>query len=447
MTAPTQPRRRRRPRRSVAQREQAGIAILAVVTAVAICLTIVNEFGTRTNIDLLQSRNNLDQARASLLARSALNLTDLVLRLQKRLDNAARQFPRLEGVQVTDFADPLMGAFGGDAEQVESAIGVPIADTKGLGVSFGSFGVRITPIDGKVNVNCADGAPAQQKLVRSALEALLFPDAFNPIFETETADGWRRDRKTQIDAILDYIDPNLDRADTPGAPEDYGYENLRDPYKPKNRKIDTVSELKLVRGVDARFWTLFGSAFRVAGECKINLRAVDDPKIVAALITLAARANDPAANDLNNVWALSNLVIQAKQLGFYFNDVAAFTSFVKDPAAALLGLGGDGAGGTGGTGTGGTGTGTGASPITLPPGLQGVELEAAKLNQIVAAGPIRLYEVEVYGEVARGGILNPLRRTIRATWDQDFVLQQSRVKDKLPAGRNRNGAWLYLREE
>jgi hypothetical protein len=83
----------------------------------------------------------------------------------------------------------------------------------------------------------------------------------------------------------------------------------------------------------------------------------------------------------------------------------------------------------------------------LPPGLQGVELEAAKLNQIVAAGPIRLYEVEVYGEVARGGILNPLRRTIRATWDQDFVLQQSRVKDKLPAGRNRNGAWLYLREE
>jgi hypothetical protein len=370
-----------------------------------------------------------------------------VLRLQKRLDNAARQFPQLEGVQVTDFADPLMGAFGGDAEQVESAIGVPIADTKGLGVSFGSFGVRITPIDGKVNVNCADGAPAQQKLVRSALEALLFPDAFNPIFETETADGWRRDRKTQIDAILDYIDPNLDRADTPGAPEDYGYENLRDPYKPKNRKIDTVSELKLVRGVDARFWTLFGSAFRVAGECKINLRAVDDPKIVAALITLAARANDPAANDLNNVWALSNLVIQAKQLGFYFNDVAAFTSFVKDPAAALLGLGGDGAGGTGGTGTGGTGTGTGASPITLPPGLQGVELEAAKLNQIVAAGPIRLYEVEVYGEVARGGILNPLRRTIRATWDQDFVLQQSRVKDKLPAGRNRNGAWLYLREE
>ena len=69
-----------------------------------------------------------------------------------------------------------------------------------------------------------------------------------------------------------------------------------------------------------------------------------------------------------------------------------------------------------------------------------------KLNAIAKAGPARVYEVEVYGEVARGGALNPLRRTIRGTWDQEFLIQNSRVRDKFKAGQNK-GTWLYLREE
>ncbi|MEZ4401703.1 MAG: type II secretion system protein GspK [Kofleriaceae bacterium] len=418
------------------------MAILAVVTAVAICMVIVNEFGTRTTIDMLQARNNLDQMRAELLARSSLNLTDLVLRLQRRLDNAAASVPQLEGIQITDFADSLMAAFGGDAEQVEAAIGVPIADTKGLGVSIGSFGVRLTPIDGKININCAASRDAAQlALVRRSLEALFYPNAFDPVFQEADSEGWRRDRKTQVDALMDYVDPNFDRADTPGAPEDYGYEGLRDPYKAKNRAIDSVAELKLVRGVDDRLWTLFGSAFRVAGDCKINLRARDDAKIIAGLITLAAKPNDPVANDLNMVWTIANLVLQAKQYGFYFNDVGSFVEFVKDPAAAFAGLAGD-ASGQGGS--------TGATPPipNLPPGLTGIELDAAKLNQIAASTPVRVYDVEVYGEVARGGILNPLRRTLHATWDQELVLSRTtRVQPKLPPGKNSRGGWLYLREE
>ncbi|MBK9030096.1 MAG: general secretion pathway protein GspK [Myxococcales bacterium] len=412
------------------------MAILAVVTAIAICMVIVNDFGTRTSIDMLQARNNLDQMRAHFLARSSLNLTDLVLRLQKRVDGVEQ----LRGIQITDYADMFIAAFGGDAEQVEGAIGLSATDTKGLGTSIGTFGVRITPIDGKINVNCAAAqAPAQQNLVRKALQALLYPNAFDPVFEEEDGEGWRRDRATQIDAIIDYVDPNLDRGEARSGAEDYGYEGLRDQYKAKNGPIDSVAELKLVRGVDDRFWALFGSTFRVAGACKINLRAVDDPKILAAIITLAAKDNDPVARDLNMVWTIATLALKMKELGSGFQDTASFVRFVKDPAAEVAAMtGADSADGT-----------TGAAPpplIQLPPGLTGIELDQRRVDEIAAAGTLRVYDVEVYGEVTRGGVLNPLRRTIRGTWDQDTVLQQSRVRTKLPPGRN-NGAWLYLREE
>lgn len=434
-----------RRRRAYSRREKSGMAILMVVTAIAICMVIVNEFGTRTNVDTLQARNDLDQMRAHFLARSALDVTDLVLRLQKRLDDAARDHPDfgLDGIQITDYADTLMGAFGGTPEEVEGAVGLSIGEAKGLGSDIGSFGVHITPIDGKINLNCAAaGSPARTKLVRGALEALLYPPAFDPIFEEPDAEGWRRDRKTQIEAIMDYIDPNFDRADTPGAPEDYGYEGLKDKYKAKNHAIDSVDELKLVRGVDDRFWSLFGRAFRVTGECEINLRALDDPMIIAALITLApADQNDPLVHDFGVVWTIANLVISAKQFGIAFTDSGQFVEFVKDPAAAFQTL------------TDPANLPAGGAPAQLPTnlpqlpaGVTGINLDKRELDKIAKSKPVRLYDVEVYGEVARGGFLNPLRRTIHATWDQEFVLQQSRIRPKFPSGRN-NGAWLYLREE
>src|SRR5690606_12324134 len=112
----------------------------------------------------------------------------------------------LEGVQITDFADPLMAAFGGDEEQVQAAIGLSMSQTKGLGSDIGTFGVRITPIDGKINVNCT--SMGDVALLARSIQSLIYPAAFDPIFEEPDADGWRRDRRTQVASIIDYIDDN-----------------------------------------------------------------------------------------------------------------------------------------------------------------------------------------------------------------------------------------------
>ena len=50
--------------------------------------------------------------------------------------------------------------------------------------------------------------------------------------------------------FIDYVDKNTQRLHDTGTTEDYGYESLKDPYKPKNNYIDSIGELKLVRGVE-----------------------------------------------------------------------------------------------------------------------------------------------------------------------------------------------------
>jgi hypothetical protein len=448
-------------RRRVGKRQH-GVAMLAVITAVAICLVIVNEFGTSTTIDMMQSRNNLDQMRAHYLSRSSLNITELIIRLQRRLENGAKQargnpmlaaLGNLEGVQITDFADPLMAAFGGDAEQVQSAIGLSMSQTKGLGSDIGTFGVRITAVDGKINVNCADSDNNQTGLLVRSLQSLLYPPAFDPIFEEPDADGWRRDRKTQIGAIIDYIDHDQIKVDIQddkpferggGGPEDYGYENLKDTYKPKNNKLDSVAELKLVRGVDDRFWTLFGNAFRVQGSCKVNLRGLDDAKVAAAVIALSAEnKDDQGLRNPANLWALANLVVQAPQFGFYFTGdegYETFATFVSDPQAAFAGFA---AGGENGQ------SGQPAAPplgLNIPPDLRGVKIKVDDLKKVATTDAIQNYQVEAWGEVTRPPFL-PARRTLRASWNQEITNQQKRKNALTGAESSPKGNWLYLREE
>src|SRR5262249_60160191 len=112
------------------------VALVAVMLAIAIVLVFANEFGTSTSVGLMAAANYRDQMRAHFLARSAINLSELVIRVQQRLDNI-KQLADL-GIRVTDFADQVLLAFCGNPEQVQSMIGFSSSDVKGLGVDIGT---------------------------------------------------------------------------------------------------------------------------------------------------------------------------------------------------------------------------------------------------------------------------------------------------------------------
>jgi hypothetical protein len=434
------PARRKRAR-------QRGVALVAVMIAIAITLVISNEFGTSTSGDLMAAANYRDQMRSHFLARSALSLSELVIRVQQRIDNV--QQLRDAGIRITDFADQVLLAFCGNAEEVQAAIGLSSSEAKGLGADVGTCGItgQITTDDDKLNLNCANGnVQTTSKYLKSELDALIYFPAYDPVFEDPDAEGYRRDRATQAAAIIDYIDADSQHVHDFGTTEDYGYENLKDHYRAKNNYIDSLGELRLVRGVDDRFWSLFGPAFTVYGGCQINVSAVSNSQLIAAILYLSAKnPNDPVLQDPVRLFGLAGLIAKAKQFGMSFTKAEDFAAFVKDPAAQLGTL----------AGKSGTLAGSAASAAITSgiPGLSGgpklgLELDIAKLKQIVSAGPRRTYRVEAWGEIERkqkmadgSPVFPPIRTTITGVWDTKVIPQNAR-KPPVP-----KGAWVFQRED
>ncbi|HWU91057.1 MAG TPA: hypothetical protein VN253_27515 [Kofleriaceae bacterium] len=435
-----------------ARRKQRGVAIITVLIAITLTLVMTNQFGTSTTVDLIAAANYRDQMRAHFLARSAVNLSELVIRLQQKLDSASSQkgLEFLKGVQITDFANQVMLAFCGNPEEVHAAIGDAASLSKGLGADIGTCGVvgSITTDDDKINVNCAND-PRSAPILKSELDALFFFNAYDPVFEEADAQNWRRDRALQVSAILDYIDRDNSRgvadAKSAGTTEDYGYESLKDHYRPKNTYIDTVGELKLVRGVDDRFWTLFGKAFTVYGACTMNLSSITNVQLIAAILYLSAKnPSDPVLQDPQKLFALAGIVAKAKQFGMQFGKAEDFVDFVKDPGAAVGALAGSG----GMAGSQATDALNAGIPGLTGGQKLGMELDAAKIKAIATTGPRRTYRVEAWGEIDRKArdannqpVFPPIRSTITGVWDTRPVNQNVRKQPAL------KGTWVFLRED
>jgi general secretion pathway protein K len=420
--------------------KERGVALIAVLVAIALTIVISNDFGTSTTTDISAASNYRDQMRAHFLARSAQNLAELVVRIQGRLDN----IKELRGqVQITDFADQIIAPFCGGADEIRDMIGISAQDTEGLGGDIGTCGFNgpFVTEDDKINLNCAN-VPASFPIIKSALDALVFFQAYDPVFEEADAEGWRRDRAQQVGAILDYIDSDTMKLKDRGTSEDYGYESLRDRYQPKNNYIDTLGEVKLARGVDDRFWSLFGPAFTIYGGCKVNIAAVSNVQLIAAILYLSAKnANDPVLLDPRKLFALAGIVAKAKQFGESFAKLDDFVQFVKDPMAAVTALAGT-------TGMAGSAASSAISTGLMPGEKIGLELDAKKLGTIAVAGPRRTYRIEAYGEIQRKqtdnegrAVFPPVRSTITGVWDTKVFPQNIR-KQPVP-----KGAWVFARED
>ena len=213
---------------------------------------------------------------------------------------------------------------------------------------------------------------------------------------------------------------------------------------PKNNYLDTVGELKLVRGVDDRFWTLFGDQFTIYGDCKVNLGSVNDPKVVAAILFLAAKdPEDPVVRDPIKLWNLARAVIDARNMGSafggggsFFSDLKSFADFVKNPMTAVTDLFAAADPSTGQSTT---------PPATLggQAQVEGLELDQKKLGQVARSGPRRVYRVEVVATVPRGAEGSGLEYNKRLTAVWDTKNQNQNMRDQ---AYNR-GAWVYWREE
>jgi general secretion pathway protein K len=259
--------RRRRRRRS----HERGVALIMVLGAIAVMVVMLAEFQDDAGAEFAAATAVRDGVQAEYFARSAVNLSRLLVAAEPTMRAAIAPLFMLmkktpPQLPVWLYADRVLGAFN-DKEastDFENLGGFDLSSGKNLGLKGGRFEVSIVDEDSKINVNMgASNEIAHIRLAR-LLMGQMAPLQYNGLFEQRDATGNYNDRVTTCSAIIDWADPDeqlfscdLTNAPSSNAVEDGWYQLLAKPFRRKNAPYDSLEELHMVRGVSDDFWTTF----------------------------------------------------------------------------------------------------------------------------------------------------------------------------------------------
>jgi general secretion pathway protein K len=380
--------------------KERGVALLLVLTWIALMVALVGQFTYGTNVDAAQAANARDELRAHYLAVSSVNLARMLIKIQKQfVDPIMSQAQKLIGsamggsgstgaggtsgssaggtglgfsLRVTDYAGPLMGFFSGSKDEVAglgSLIGIDTSGVKGLGLKSGTFDAEITPEDGKINVNCGGGfnaSPDKQKMVFRLLMGLMYSKRFDRLFSESDANGQFATRADVARAIIDWSDVDEQGFSPDGVSatgEDYRYDDRADKYRAHNDPFDTIEELKLVRGVTDGFMEAFqphltvypfpgqggaaATGAKAADACKVNLSAItnknggDCTPLLMGLLRAAAipdQTKPPADLSVLDDTRLYPVasVLCDRASAAGFDSLGAVTTMLQNPSQAVM---------------------------------------------------------------------------------------------------------------
>jgi len=359
---------RRRFRARHERNQQSGVALLLTISSLALLIALVSNFTYDTNVQMAQAANARDEVRAHYMARSAVNLSRLLIKIQSKFVEPfmAQMGQLLNGqlggglgisLRVTDYAGPLMTFFGGSKEESQglgALLGIDLTEAKGLGMSHGLLDAEITSEDGKINVNCGSGlsgTPNRQKILYRQLTGLFMAQRYNPLFERENDDGQFVDRATLARAIIDWADGDdqmFDPLGAGGGAEDYRYLSRSDPYRAHNNSYDTIEELGMVYGMNTEIMEAFLPFLTVhangdsSRQCKVNLRMLKGKctPLLVGLIRAAAMPDplqapkDPRVLDDRVVYPLASILCERGRVTG-FDRLETIANMLSNPSAAL----------------------------------------------------------------------------------------------------------------
>jgi len=435
--------------RSRKQRDrQSGVALLVTISALSLLIALVAQFSYGTTVDVSQAANARDEVRAHYLARSAMELSRMLIKIQLKfvepvMATAQQMLADMAGqdlgisLRVTDYTGPLLGFFSGnqtDVAMLGSMVGIDTSQAKGLKLVPGSMNAEITNEDVKIDINCGAGpAPTRtrQMVVFRLLAALTMSPRYDLLFSTPDPEGRYVDRVDLARALMDWSDGDeqMFSIDANAAgPEDYRYDQRADPYLAHNNYYDTVGETGLVRGMTANFAEAFRSyltTYASDQDCKVNLASVKGdctPLIVglvrAALIPDAAKPpEDPSILDDNRLYPLASVLCE-RGAAVGFSNLDTVIKVLSDPASSLS---------------------KDDPRFQMMQNLTGITISKAQLSQVAYVGPPRVYRVVATGESGK------VKKRITAILDTARSIDNPVTKD--PASERAAGVIQYWREE
>ena len=265
-----------------ARKRQEGVALIIAITTVAILGVMLADMHETTGTAFAVSTAQRDALQAEYMAKSALNLTRLLIgkepevrRFVDPIYRAAtgRGAPQLP---VWNFVDQILAPFCTPEDQRDTLtqLGIDFGDTTGFDALPGECHVVAVSENGKINVNDPldlDGERARNNVATQlfSLTGGFLPESpYDALFTTEDQNGTLTTRIDLVSALVDWWDRDIQRTDyDPGAgqtrtggtgtEDDTVYQLTDDGYRNKNAPLDSIEELRLIRGFNDDFWATF----------------------------------------------------------------------------------------------------------------------------------------------------------------------------------------------
>ncbi|XXT19781.1 type II secretion system protein GspK [Sorangium sp. So ce429] len=372
--------RGRRARRRFQRRgDRRGVALVMVLGAITVLTVFLTELQEETSTELSAALADRDALRAEYYAKSAVNLSRMLIAAEPSVSTAIGPMLAMIGmrgsniqVPVWKFTDMFLGPFNaqlaepGAAPPAEAPAEASSAAGKNLGLTGGGrFELKIVDEDSKININRASddvGGISDQLSVGEQLLGLIGAAQYNPLFEERDGDGQFTDRATICSALVDWVDPG-DQAficdSKPEAPsstgaEDSFYQTVGLPYQRKNAAFDSVEELRLVRGMSDDFWATFVEptpgdpdkrVLTVWGsrKQKVNVTSASAQTLLALTCnnTVVDLATTPFCTDVNQLTTFLTVtsLVQSMTGGLLFPTVKDYESAMtqKEDKSSLVG--------------------------------------------------------------------------------------------------------------
>lgn len=209
----------------------AGIALIIVMITVLVLSVLAGGFAYSMRVETKLARNAASESDLLWLGRSGVELARYVLGEQLAL-----------GCEPYDALNQVWaGGPGGLCTSNSPLAGIQLTDVP---LGPGRFSVRIVDLERKFNINVADELILQQAFILMGVDPGEFP--------------------ALVSAILDWMDPD-DDIHLSGAESDY-YQTLHPPYFAKNRPLEDLSELLLVRGITPEIYWGPAATNAIAGR-------------------------------------------------------------------------------------------------------------------------------------------------------------------------------------
>ncbi len=366
-----------------------GAALLVAIVAVAVLAALTVDLAYETQVRLRIAANARDDLRAEALARSAVNVSRLVLAFQNQVDQAmgamnppaaasrgssTNPIPALPRPQIWNLipvSSALTQSLFGDAGPAASTASPPRAGSgQGDGgapafpsLSFGDFegGFQARIEDEGQKVNAQLDAMDQSGWLGAQVEALLrmfCESRWDTLFDRTDADGQRYSRTDLVIHLRDWVNErdgaSALKASFPGgncsfivppvpfeagfSDKNFAYDRGPDRYRTKNARMDSVEELHLVAGVSDAFMAAFGDQLTVylsknAGGLNVNTDDVRQQLLIANLMADPAfrvRLTDPAF-----IQAFHKALTDARMGGFVTITPAQFAQILQSQQVTL----------------------------------------------------------------------------------------------------------------